>query len=88
MLEPIPVLYSLAVAFFFSDFLSDLLDTIGHPAKYILLHYFLLHNQPSFDQQLAFLADHEHFYFLSTNPCYYDDTRLEHGQTGGWLKIA
>ena len=78
MLEPVPVLYSLAIALFFSSFLSDLLDTIALPAKHILLHYLLLHNQPSFDQQLAFLANHEHFYFLSVNP-YYDDTHLEHG---------
>ena len=49
-LEPVLVLYSLAVAIFFSDFLSNLLDTIGLPAKHILPHYFFLHNQPSFDQ--------------------------------------
>jgi len=63
MLEPVPVLCSLAIALFFSGFLSDLLDTIGLPAKRILPHYSLLHNQPSFDQQLIFQADHEHFYF-------------------------
>ena len=79
MLEPVPVLYSLAIALFFSGFLLDLLDTIGLPTKYILPHYFLLHNQPSFDQQLIFQADHEHFYFLSVDPCYYDDTHLENG---------
>ena len=79
MLEPVPVLCSLAVALFFSDFLSDLLDTIVIPAKHIIPHYFLLYNQPSFDQQLIFQADHEHFHFLSANPCYYDDTHLEHG---------
>ena len=79
MLEPVPVLYSLAIALFFSGFLSVLLDTIGLPTKYILLHYFLFHNEPSFDQQLTFLADHEHFYFLGADPCYYDDTHLEHG---------
>ena len=79
MLEPVLVLYSLDVALFVFDFLSDLLDTIGLPAKHILLHYFLLHNQPSFDQQLFFQADYEHFYFLSVDPCYYDDMHLEHG---------
>ena len=63
MLEPVLVLYSLAVALFFSGFLSDLLDTTGLSVKHILLHYFLLRNQPSFDQQLTFLADHEYFYF-------------------------
>jgi len=79
MLEPVPVLCSLAIALFFSGFLSDLLDTIGLPAKHILPYYFLLHNQPSFDQQLIFQADHEHFYFLSADPCYYDDMYLEYG---------
>ena len=79
MLELVLVLYSLAIALFFSGFFSDLLDTIGLPAKHILPHYFLLHNQPSFDQQLIFQADHEHSYFLSADPCYYDDTHLEHG---------
>ena len=73
MPEPIPTLYSLGVAPFFSGFLSNLLDIIALPTKHILLH-----NQPSFDQQLAFLADHEHFHFLSVDP-YYDDTHLEHG---------
>ena len=72
-------LYSLGIIPFFSGFLSNLLDTIGLPAKHILLHYSLLHNQPSFDQQLTFLADHEHLYFLSADPYYYDDTHLEHG---------
>ena len=61
MLEPIPILYSFGVAPFSSSFLSNLLDTIGLPAKHILLHYF--HNQPSFDQQLVFQADHEHLHF-------------------------
>ena len=79
MPEPILALCSLGVAPFFSGFLSNLLDTIDLPAKHILPHYFLLHNQPSFDQQLAFQADHEHFYFLSADTCYYDDTHLEHG---------
>ena len=77
MPEPVLAPYSLGDAPFFSGFLSNLLDTIALPTKRILLHY-LLHNQPSFDQQLAFLADHEHFYFLSADP-YYDDTHLEHG---------
>ena len=52
--------------------LSDLLDTIGLPAKHILLHYFLLHNQPSFDQQLISPADYEYFYFWSADPYYYE----------------
>ena len=79
MPESVLALCSLGVAPFFSGFLSDLLDTIGLSAKHILLHYFLLHNQPSFDQQLTFQADHEHFYFLSTDPHYHDDTHLKHG---------
>ena len=79
MPEPILALCSLGVAPFFFGFLLNLLDTIALPAKHILLHYLLLHNQPSFDQQLAFLADHEHFYFLSADSYYYDDTLLEHG---------
>ena len=62
MLELVLVLCSLAVALFIFDFLLNLLDTIGLLAKHILLHYFLLHNQPSFDQQLTFLADYEHFF--------------------------
>ena len=78
MPKPVPTLYSLGIALFFSNFLSNPLGTIDLPAKHILPHYFLLHNQPSFDQQLAFLADHEHFYFLNVDPCYYDDTHLEH----------
>ena len=78
MSKPVLALYSLGVVPFFSDFLLNLMDTIALPAKYTLPHHLLLHNQPSFGQQLAFLADHEHFYFLSTNP-YYDDTYLEHG---------
>ena len=79
MPEPVPSLYSLHVAPFSFGFLSNLLDTIGLPAKHILLHYFLPYNQPSFDQQLFFQADYEHFYFLSGDPCYYDDMHLEHG---------
>ena len=79
MPKPAPTLYSLGVAPFSSSFLSNLLDTIGLPAKHILPHYYLLHDQPSFDRQLAFRADHEHFYFLSADPYYYDDTHFEHG---------
>ena len=79
MLEPVLVLCFLGVALFFSSFLSNLLDTIGLPAKHIFSHYFLLHNQPSFDQQLFFPANYEHFYFLSADPCYYGDMHLEHG---------
>ena len=69
----------LGVAPFFSSFSSNLLDTIALPAKHILLHHLLIHNQPSSDQQLASQADQEHFYFLSVNPYYGDDTHLEHG---------
>ena len=79
MPEPVPVLYSLGIALLFSGFLLDLLDTIGPPTKHILPHYSLFHNQPSSDQQLTFLANHEHFYFLSADSCYYDDTHLERG---------
>ena len=79
MLEFVLVPYSSAIALSFSGFLSDLLDTIGLPAKHTLPHYLLPHNQPSFGQQLVFQADHEHFYFLSADPCHYDDMHLEHG---------
>ena len=79
MSEPVLALCSLGVALCFFGFLSDLLDAISLPAKHILPHYFLLHNQPSFDQQLIFQADHEHSYFLSADPCYYGDMHLEHG---------
>ena len=61
--EPVLALYSLGVVPFFSDFLSNLLDTTVFPAKHTLLHHFLLHNRPNFDQQLAFQVDHECFYF-------------------------
>ena len=63
MPESAPSLYSLGIAPFSSGFLLNLLDTIGLPAKHILPYYSLFHNQPSSDQQLAFLADHKHFYF-------------------------
>ena len=66
MLEPVPVLCSLGVALFISGFLSNLLDTIGLPAKHIFLNYLLLHNPPSFDQQPFFQADYEHFYFSAS----------------------
>ena len=78
MPEPVPSLYSLGVAPFSSGFLLNLLDTIGLPAKHIFFRCLLLHNQSSLGQQLAFQADHEHFYFLSVD-LYYDDTHLEHG---------
>ena len=87
MPESVLALCSLGVAPFFFGFSSNLLDTIALPAKHTLPHY-LLHNQPNFDQQLTSQADHEHFYFLSADPYYYDDTHLEHGSTGGWLEIA
>ena len=78
MLEPILTLCSLGVAPFSSGFLSNLLGTIGLPAKHIFSRC-LLHNQPNLDQQLFFQADYEHFHFLSADPCYYDDMHLEHG---------
>ena len=79
MPEPVPTLCSLGVAPFSSSFLSNLLDTIGLPVKHILSRCLLLHNQPSLDQQLFFQADYEHFHFLITDPCYYDDMHPEHG---------
>ena len=79
MPEPVPTLYSLGVAPFSSGFLSNLLGTIGLPAKHIFFRRLLLHNQPSLDQQLFFPADYEHFHFLSADPCYYDDMHLKHG---------
>ena len=84
MPEPVLALYSLGVVPFFSSFLSNLLDTIALPTKHTLPH----HNLPSFDQQLASRANREHFYFLNTDPYYYDGTHFEHGQTGSWLEIA
>ena len=87
MPEPVLALCSLGIAPFFSGFLSNLLDTITLPTKHTRPHYLLLHNQPNFDQQLVSRADHEHFYFLSTDS-YYDDTHLKHGQTDSWLDIA
>ena len=87
MLEPVPTIYYLSVAHFSSGFLLNLLDTIGLPAKHILSRC-LLHNQPNLDQQLFFSADYEHFHFLSTDTCYYDDMHLEHGQTDSWFEIA
>ena len=79
MPEPVPSLYPLGVAPFFSGFLLNLLDTIGLPTKHIFFHCLLLYNQPSPGQQLFFSADYEHFYFFSADPCYYDDMHLEHG---------
>ena len=79
MPEPILTLCSLGVAPSFSSFLSNLLDTIALPVKHTLPRYLLLHNQPSFDQQLTFQADHEHFYCLNIDPYYHNDTQFEHG---------
>ena len=79
MSEPVPSLYSLGVAPFSSGFLLNLLDTIGPPAKHIFFHCLSLHDQPSPGQQLFFPADHEYFYFLSVDPCYYDDMYPGHG---------
>ena len=79
MPKPVPTLYFLGIAPFSSGFLSNLLDTIGLPTKHIFLRCLLLHDQPSFGQQFAFQADHEHFHFLSADPYYYDDMHLEYG---------
>ena len=79
MPKPILALCSLGIVPFFSSFLSNLLDTIALPAKHTLPYCFLLHNQPNFDQQLASQTDHEHFYFLSADLYFHDDTLLEHG---------
>ena len=79
MSELVPFLYSLGAAPFFSGFLSILRGTIGLPARHVPSGYFLLHDQPSLGQQLFFQADHGHFYFLSVDPCYYDNMHLEHG---------
>ena len=79
MPEPVPSLYSLGIAPFSSSSLLNLLDTIGPSAKHIFFRCLSLHDQPSPGQQLSSQADHEHFYFLSADPCYYDDMHLEHG---------
>ena len=79
MTAPVPSLYSLGVAPFSSGFLLNLLDTIGPAAKHIFFCCSPLHNQLSPGQQLFFLADYEHFCFLSADPCYYDDMHLEYG---------
>ena len=83
MPESVPSLYSLGVAPFSSGFLLNLLDTISLSAKHIFFCCLLLHNQPSLGQQLAFQANHEHFYFLSVDPCYYVDMHPGHGYTSG-----
>ena len=79
ILEPVPTLYSLGAAPFSSGSSLVLRGTIGLPAKCILSCCFLLHDQPSLGQQLFFPANHEYFYFLSVNPCYYDDMHPGHG---------
>ena len=80
ILEPIPTLYSLGAAPFSSGFLSILWGTIGLPTKCTISCCFLLHDQLSLGQQLFFLADHEYFYyFLSADPCCYDDMHPGHG---------
>jgi hypothetical protein len=79
MPKPVPSLYSLGVAPFSLGSFLNLLGTTGLPATRIFYHCFPLHDQPSPDQRLFFQADHEHFYFLSADLCYYDDMHLEHG---------
>ena len=76
MAKPVPPPYSLGVALFFSGSLLNLWGTIGLPTKHVPSGRFPLHDQPSLGQQLFFPADHEHFYFLSVDPCYYDDMHL------------
>ena len=79
MVEPIPSPYSLGVALFSSSFLLNLRGTIGLPVKHVPSSCFLFHDQPSLGQELFFPADHEYFYFLSADPCYYDDMHPGHG---------
>ena len=79
MPEPVPSLYSLGVALFSSGFLLNLLGTTGLPATYIFFQCLPLHDQPSPNQRLLSQADHEHFCFLSADPCYYDDMHYGHG---------
>ena len=79
MAEPVPSPYSLGVALFSSGSVLNLRGTIGLPAKHVPSGCLLLHDQPSLGQQLFFLADHEYFYFLSADPCYYDDMHPGHG---------
>ena len=79
MPEPVPSLYSLGVGPFSSGFMLNLLGTTGFLAAHIFFRCLPLHDQPSPDQRLFFQANHEHFYFLSADPCYYDDMHLEHG---------
>jgi hypothetical protein len=77
--EPVPTLNSLGAAPFSSDFLLILRGTIGFPTRHAPFGCFLLHDQPSLGQQLFFSIDHEYFYFLSTDPCYYGDMHPGHG---------
>ena len=79
MPKPVPSLYSLGVAPFSSTFLLNLLGNTSFSVTHIFFQCLLLHDQPSPNQRLFFQADHEHFYFLSADPCYYDDMHLEHG---------
>ena len=75
MSEPALSLYSLGVAPFS---LLNLLGTTGLPATHIFFQCLPLHDLPNHDR-LGKRVDHEHFYFLSADPCYYDDMHLEHG---------
>ena len=79
MPEPVLTLYSLGAAPFSFGSSLVLWGTIGLLAKCILPCCFLLHDWPSLGQRLFFPADHEHFYFLSADLCYYDDMHLEYG---------
>ena len=79
MPKPVPSLYSLGVAPFSSGFLLNPLGTTSLPAAHIFFRCLPLHDQPSLDQRFFSQADHEHFYFLSADPCCYDDMHLEHG---------
>ena len=77
--EPVLSPYSLGIALFSSGSLLNLQGTIGLPARHAPSGCLLLHDQPSLVQQLFFPADHEYFYFLSADPCYYDDMHPGHG---------
>ena len=79
MAEPALSPYSLGIALFSSGFLLNLQGTIGLPTKHVPFGCFLLHDQPSPSQQLFFPTDHEYFYFLSADPCHYDDMHPGHG---------
>ena len=79
MPESVPTLYFLGAAPFSSGSSLSIWGTIDPLARHVPFGCFLLHDQPSLGQQLFFPADHEYFYFLSADPCYYDDMHPGHG---------